>query len=186
MTADDESSMWMETIKAARARVDACEGATLRAELFSVGRIYHVFAVNGREFQEHLLADLDPAQYVARWDIRHPERFEEFLAETDRLLHNFLAGAASLRDHTRRLWTKYPPKDEYLTTEFTLRINETFATSPLARFVQELRNLTVHRSLPVVGGRLSFTGGENVSWNSATGLRKQALVAGSKGWHAAA
>jgi hypothetical protein len=66
---------------------------------------------------------------------------------------------ATLRDHTRRVWEKHRPDDPGITAEYARRVGETFADAPAARFVQQLRNYTLHRRLAVARGRLSMTAG---------------------------
>jgi hypothetical protein len=169
-----------DEIRAARERVAASEGAKLQGELSAVARMYRLFLKNEEELRSHFAKYDDLQAFLELWDANHRERFDAFLDETDRLLHNYLAAAASLADHTMRLWKKYPPQDDEVTAEYERRVEETFKNSPLANFVQGLRNLTVHRQLPVIEGKMSFTGpaheqGESLS--SVTGLSKEALLA---------
>lgn len=175
-------------VRAAHERFAACEGAKLQSELAAVARMYRLFATNEQELRTHFSQYEDVQALLELWDISHPERFEAFLDETDRLLHNYLAAAASLADHTMRLWRKYPPQDEVVSNEYQRRVDETFKNSPLANFVHGLRNLTFHRQLPVIKGTLSFTGPaseEGQSLSSVTGLDKKALLAWD-GWNAGA
>jgi hypothetical protein len=87
--------------------------------------------------------------------VRDLHEFDEFLAEVYRLLHNFLAAAMTLRDHTRRLRQQYPPADSSFSAEYDSRVRTTFVESPLSVFIEDLRNYTLHRSLPFVQGTLT-------------------------------
>lgn len=73
-----------------------------------------------------------------------------FLNEISRLLLNYLSSAKTLIDHTRKLY-----QEEYKNLSFSKvyqnKINETFAESPLAKFIQDLRNYSLHRSIPISG-----------------------------------
>lgn len=91
-------------VQAARAAVAASEGAKLRGELSALSRTYRIFTTNERELRAffHRYTD-DIKSLLELWDISHPHRFEAFLDETDRLLHNYVAAAGSLADHTMRL-----------------------------------------------------------------------------------
>ena len=109
-----------------------------------------MFVGNARQFEAFLAHyDTDVKARLELWDMRNRKGFEAFLDEVDRLFHNFLAAATSLRDHTRRLWQKYPPPDPALAAEYQKRVKQTFADSPLANFVQRLRNYSMHQKLPV-------------------------------------
>lgn len=168
-------------VKELRSKIVRSEGAQLQSELSAVSRMYRLFSMNERELRRHFDVYESVEATLELWDATHPERFEAFLDETDRLLHNYLAAAASLADHTMRLWKKYPPQDAALTEEYRRRVDEAFKSSPLANFIQGLRNLTVHRQLPVIQGTLSLTGGENASLAAVTTLNKEALLAWD-GW----
>jgi hypothetical protein len=182
----DEGEQLLQRINEARDRVSACEGATLRSELIAVGRMYTVFTTNERELRRLFDVYDDVQATLELWDADHPERFDAFLAETERLLHNYLAAASSLADHTMRLWKKYPPKDAELTEGHKRKVEETFVDSPLANFVQGLRNLSTHRRLPLVQGTMSWTTtGENAGMTVVTSLDKDALLAWD-GWKAGA
>jgi hypothetical protein len=77
------------------------------------------------------------------------QAFEEFLDETERYLHNYVAAAASRVDHFRRFkdaeWLDGSPLHE----EYQRRVDEEFKASPLHNFVTDLRNLILHVRLPV-------------------------------------
>ena len=65
------------------------------------------------------------------------------------LLHNFLAAAKSLIDHARVLYEQfYQPKG--LIAGYQKQIDNRFNKHPLSRFVQELRNQSLHVRLPSV------------------------------------
>jgi hypothetical protein len=114
----------------------------------SVGRTYQIFKGNGRELQAHLARSQDPVVSRRMWDARDRSGMDAFVSETDRVLHNYVASVTSLRDHTRRLWQKYPPGDAALTEEYERRVKDTFASAPLVQFIQDLRNYMLHRGLP--------------------------------------
>lgn len=144
-----------ERLKAARAEVAQSPGALLSDELAGVARSYRLFQANAREFAAfHGRFDTDATARVELWDATNRKLFEAFLGEVDRLLHNYLAAASTLRDHTRRLWRQYPPADPALIAEYDQRVREAFTESPLVQFVQRLRNYSTHSQLPVSRGRL--------------------------------
>ncbi|PHE74039.1 hypothetical protein COF47_20595 [Bacillus wiedmannii] len=84
------------------------------------------------------------------------EAFDTFLSEVTRLLHNYLASAKALVEHTRNLF-----KDEYSETEFEAeyhaKIKGIFINSMVSKFIEELRNYTLHRKLPITGASISFS-----------------------------
>jgi len=67
--------------------------------------------------------------------------------EVTRRVHNFVASAFTLVDHTRVFMKEHyegtPLYDRYLA-----KVKETFASDPLSQFVQRLRNYMLHKGLP--------------------------------------
>ncbi|MBZ5623091.1 MAG: hypothetical protein LAQ69_30865 [Acidobacteriia bacterium] len=73
-----------------------------------------------------------------------------FQADNLRLVHNFVAGAFSFRDHTWALMRELSAVGDPLMREYEQKVAEVFADSLVAGFVQDLRNWSVHRGiLPV-------------------------------------
>jgi hypothetical protein len=180
--ADANSEVW-EEIKAARAEIANSPGAALRNELAAVARSYRLFHANATELERFLAQYDDPSARVELWALQNRDSFDAFLDEVDRLFHNFLAAAATLRDHTRRLWDEYSPPDPALTAEYDKRVREAFAESPLVQFVQRLRNYSTHTKLPLALGRFSWT--PETGDQSTTVLPKAALLEWD-GWTATA
>jgi hypothetical protein len=125
-------------------------------------RISHrLFASNYTELIAFL--DLIESEKVAipLHDVKRRREFIQVLDEVTRLLHNFLASAKTLIDHTRshirRLYQAHPFSDEY-----NSKLKEQLASSPVRSFVQDLRNYTQHYTLPLAGS--------HTSWNRESGL----------------
>jgi hypothetical protein len=145
-----------EQLRDAQAAVKASRGALLLSEIRGVARTHRVFSGNERELLELLRQYQRTGNTLHLWDRDDPERFDEFLNEVDRLLHNFLSAAATLRDHTRNLWQEYPSGDTYFASEYVRRRDEAFKNSTSAQFVQNLRNYLVHRRLPFIEGTITI------------------------------
>jgi hypothetical protein len=77
----------------------------------------------------------------------HRQLLEEKFTETYRLLHNFLAAAATLVDHTRRLMDQNGISTAHK-HEHVCDIKATFESDPLSRFVKDFRNYVLHRDRP--------------------------------------
>jgi hypothetical protein len=95
---------------------------------------------------------LELAQNVHRSDVR--DRFE---AEVIQRLHNYVASTMTLVDHTRRIMRD---RSGMIAEEFVRRKSLLLA-NPEVPFIQDLRNFTLHRSLPLLGHTLSMT-----NWNT--------------------
>src|SRR5450759_220200 len=68
------------------------------------------------------------------------------LRELGRLLHNFIAAAKSLVDHTRRLYKKHYTNISI--PEYQEKLRNRFAEDPQIQFVQSLRSYVLHYQVP--------------------------------------
>lgn len=81
-------------------------------------------------------------------------------AEITRLLYNYLASAATLADHCRRVMKEYETTNFYKKYEQKVH---TFATLPESVFLKDLRNYFTHHKIPSIGlsiGDVEFFGEE--------------------------
>ncbi|MEX1014107.1 MAG: hypothetical protein WDZ80_03020 [Candidatus Paceibacterota bacterium] len=68
-------------------------------------------------------------------------------------LHNFVASAISLRDHSRKVYTKvYENKGQF--EEYDKRVKQTFVDNGVIQFVHKLREMCQHYHLPRVSAEL--------------------------------
>lgn len=89
-------------------------------------------------------------------DTRHRDRIMLALNETCRLLHNFLASAKMLVDHTR-VHARDLYADHAFMEEYDGKVAE-LAREPLCRFVQQLRDYNLHYKFPMVGCSMNIPG----------------------------
>lgn len=79
------------------------------------------------------------------------------MQEVVRLLHNFVAAALSLVDHTRVLYRQlYEPRAEF--TDYPEEIAATFSRDPLSQFVIKLRQMSQHYRLPSIENHTKVSG----------------------------
>ena len=146
-----------DELMAMRAGLRQLPGWSVRAQIHGFDRSLRVFAGNADELTRFLRESQEPAAVFRLWADDNREAFERFLDEVDRLLHNFVAAAMSLRDHVRPLRRELLPEDEAdnLARECQARIDEDFTNAPLAHFVLGLRNVMLHDRIPIATGQLS-------------------------------
>jgi len=153
------------------------EGWRIHEEIQRLGRSFYIFRTNYDELTKTLF--LDYAQFLILFDVRNDKNMKEFLIEVTRRLHNFVAGAKTLVDHTRNVAAEL-----YKTTPFwsvyQSELNKRFTSNPAIQFVHCLRNYTLHKDLALVSASLSSTFetairidvsslGEWDGWNAAAG-----------------
>jgi hypothetical protein len=175
----------LEELQAMRAELWRLEGRTVIQEMNALARTLKVFYGNARELRRALGKLDDPPVDVQILALTDKEGFERFLDEVDRLLHNFVASAISLRDHTERIRRKFlPPADDDLADLYERRVRQVFADAPVARFVTELRNYTMHARLPIARGHFHMDMAET-SFDATIHLDAEDLLRRGK-WSASA
>ncbi len=113
-----------------------------------VGRSLRVLSGNHRELLAALVA-LSAAASIWLW---HPARTREMataLGEVTRRLHNYVAAAATLRDHAARFVDRHYPEGSPGRAEWNARTTAAFG-APERVLVNQLRNYSVHRALPIL------------------------------------
>ena len=103
---------------------------------------------------------------------------QEGMREVIALLHNYVASAKSLVDHSRRISRKkYQPKT--LRDEYGRQIQERFVADPLVQFVHDLRGMALHVRLPTVHMSTSF---QNVEGTTEMAVRLRLVKADLEEW----
>jgi hypothetical protein len=110
----------------------------------------YTFKHNYLELQKHLSDQLQPETAFRLAYAQHNKELEAIQLETIRYLHNFIASALSLIDHTRVFQRRLFTKDDAFTTEYQAKIDELFVTSPLAAFIVSFRQYVQHYQSPMI------------------------------------
>ena len=138
-TRDDE-------LQARIGEYEASEGYKLKEEIRAFRTGYDIFIGNYADLERILIQAQDPQVWPHLWDEKHRYRLVKFNREVTRLLHNFVAAAKSLVEHTRNhMRAKYAGTD--FKKEYQARIDQHFTRDPLVQFVEDLRNYMLHKSL---------------------------------------
>ena len=116
---------------------------------------------NYRDLQRlttELVAEAGRAGKISRlrqlWSWDNRRELERMWTDAGRLLHNYLASAYTLMEHTRRhierLYAGSPFGHEYEKEK-----KDQLTNCPVVRFITDLRVYNQHHRLPLVGGELS-------------------------------
>jgi hypothetical protein len=174
----DEDEARVAALTKLRDDLDNSAQLRLVRDFEGVRQTNRVFLGNERELSEFLIKTSEPSVALQIWNLDNRPLFNRFLDEVDRLLHNYVAAAGSLRDHTRRVWKKYLPADDYED-----HARATFAESGVSMFVQKLRNYSLHARLPIAQGHMSWERDKELK--ATVKLRRGELL-GWSGWNASA
>lgn len=147
-----------------------------RSKYIELKHTRYIFA---RNYQE-LRAFLSNSQEEWLNSLGNDSAKRHQLLETARLVHNFVASAMMLKDHSNRVAEKVF-SDKPLKM-YEKKATETFRDNTTCGFIQELRNYTLHRNLPITGLSVHLS---NITQSATTYLflDKSALLEWSK-WQA--
>lgn len=119
----------------------------IRNKIRLLNNSYYIFIYNYIELKSKFVEMNKPENIVRFWDVTKLEEHYKFRHEIIRLLHNYLAAAMSLKDHTN-LYAKELYFEIDFFQEYKAQIQERFTDIPVAKFVQDLRNYIIHKGLP--------------------------------------
>lgn len=135
-------------------------GYKLLKRQHELGWSFQVFYGNAQELIG-FLDSLSRHQFPAHWLSKESQGI--VFGYIVRMLHNFVASAMALKDHCGNVYMQAHYKDE--THPFRIAYNEEvksrFQENPLWRFMQDLRNYTLHRGLPSVSLHLTMESPEH-------------------------
>jgi hypothetical protein len=150
MTTENEHPA--DTLRRLQAEISASPGWAALTRIRRLRRTLAILLANSGDLRAALDFFADPTRSLALWSIERRAEFDQFLGEIDRLLHNFLAAAKTLVDHTRRIMNEaYDGSD--LMTQYSAEVERLFSDGP-PTFVQDLRNYFLHYDLARSTGRM--------------------------------
>ena len=123
---------------------------------------FQVFNMNFCELMKWLEPLKDSRESLCIYNHNEMENIDSLIAETKRLLHNFLASAKSLVDHTRVIVNRLYADHEFR-NEYQSKLDQDLAKNPVQKFVQNLRNYTQHYTLPILALQITFS--EDLNFN---------------------
>ncbi len=109
-----------------------------------------LFENNGSELLSELDKHATPEVVGGLFSPSRRHELDDLRRLTTRLLHNYLASAATLRDLCRNITCAWKAR----LPEYQARVTTEFANDSLSRFVHELRNYSLHNKLPLVSSNL--------------------------------
>jgi hypothetical protein len=116
---------------------------------------YFLFDANYLNLR-HILEQFEqPTVFLKLFDERERGRLTLFVRDAIRLFHNYLAGAATLLDHTRVVNDELYQETSFA-EEYSQQIDQRFKGSPLPHFIEDLRNHMIHKGLPFTLSELRF------------------------------
>ena len=155
-------------------RLKDCEGEKVSRKIEELHATFFIFSENRKQLLTAISAFEHPPNMTTIWRVENRPALKSFHEEIARLLHNYLASAATLIDHTRIFARdRYQGKPFY--EEYKKKRDDTFKMSELAGFIKGLRNWMLHKGLVPTVARLSGKGTTTSSPLSAIVLSHEKL-----------
>ncbi|HGM7034813.1 TPA: hypothetical protein ACKQDS_002560 [Serratia marcescens] len=133
----------------------------------------NVFQMNAIELIEATQRVKDPYQGMLLMMEKNREAGLQAHRELNRHVHNFVSSSLTLVEHTRVFMRKHYAGTKLFET-YEMQVIATFAKSPVAQFVQGLRNYMLHKGLPNSSMFMKFAtspGAMDGSGTMETGVR---------------
>lgn len=127
----------------------------------------NVFQMNALELIEAVQRVKDPDQGLLLMMQSNREAGQQAHRELNRHVHNFVSSSLTLVEHTRVFMRKHYSETELFKT-YETQVIATFAKSPVAQFVQGLRNYMLHKGLPPSSMYMKFEGSPGATDGSGT------------------
>jgi hypothetical protein len=131
-------------------KIRSCEGIKCIHRMEYHNDCISIFSANFEQLSKALLHFENLKNALELMDQNNFEAAKEYHNEISRLLHNFVASAATLTDHTRIFINRF-----YSTTKisklYISRVRDEFINDGLSKFIKDLRNFILHRGLPYTG-----------------------------------
>lgn len=114
-----------------------------------------IFRGNFDQLRELLEFHNDPIKSQELHTVNNREILHAFHTEIARLLHNYVAAAFSLIDHTRKHYNQlYKSTQKF--PDYQAEIEKRFIKDPLSNFIKELRQFVQHYKLPELYSQTKF------------------------------
>lgn len=141
----------------------------LRLETLAVN--YFVLQRNYEEIKILLMAVQHPNTFDQVWAPNKQQEMKRVLREVTRMLHNLVASAKTLVEHTRILIKEWYADTEFL-RDYEIEVKKRFAGNPTVGFIEDLRNFGLHFRLPLISALFEIK--NNPDTNEATA--KQSII----------
>jgi hypothetical protein len=134
---------------------DDLTGKEAAQQVVKLRQTLAVFDRNGDELIVNIDHPCSPTVALGYSPVDQRWKWRAGMDELLRLLHNFVASALSLVDHTRIVYRKlYRPQG--LIADYQDRVDVSFRTDPVTQFVLGLRQMAQHYRMPSVGDEKKF------------------------------
>lgn len=130
------------------------KGREIFGKIKEIERSIYIFQGNFKDLLQDINKFSQPDNLVF-FDVRNREKLESILIEIVRRLHNFVAAAISLVEHTRRI-VRAMYKETPFIYDYQSELESRIISNEQIQFLHDLRNFTLHYDLPPVAASLDL------------------------------
>lgn len=150
--------------------VHASKGMTYLTHKRQRAFTFNIFQMNSQELLDVTRRVNDPEEGLRLMTLDNQAAGEHIHREVTRRIHNFVAAALTLVEHTR-IFIREHYSSSSISIAYQKKIDDEFANDPLAKFVQGLRNYMLHNGLPPSEMYLQFSKQGQEGGRIETGVR---------------
>lgn len=147
--------MEFDDLLKSRNELELLPGYMLLEETKTLKLTFGIFCGNYKELTGLLAFFCQDKRAGELMNLRNRHILEAFQKEAARLLHNYVASAMSLVDHTRNAYRKLDKRIRPF-LEYQVEVDKRFKNNPLSHFMQDLRNYFLHYRIPSTATRVDF------------------------------
>lgn len=165
-------------------QLKSSEGYKLSQKIRRFSLTTYTFNQNYIELSKNLREQQEPHNAYRLMHKEHRDELELIQLETVRMLHNFIASAFSLVDHTRVFCRDLYKEPHPFMSEYQTMVDSTFKVNPLAMFVKDFRQYVQHFQSPAIAIVSNLT--DNPSDINARVVIAKDILLQFSGWNAPA
>ncbi len=165
------------------AEVENSDALRAQSRIRYFADVFHIFARNYTRLSQLLTGLTNVERVLPIWDVERRDDLRLIIGEVLTYVHNYLASARTLVEHTR-IMVRANYDGGPLLAEYQQRIEADLAHDPLGCLIHDLRNYMLHYSLPSTFAHLEMRREPNsdaVTITSRTTIKRAPLLSWS-GW----
>jgi hypothetical protein len=163
-----------------KGKLKECQGYKITNKINQFYLTYYIFNKNFIDLTSLIEKQIEPKNSIRLRESANRKELESLQFETIRLLHNYIAAALSLIDHTRIFVNELYDTDKNFLKEYQDKIHETFINDPLCVFVKSFRQYVQHFQTPLISTVTNLTDKPELL-NTRITISKEMLLSFS-GW----
>lgn len=149
-------------------QIQDSEALKIHHRLKMLDLTHHIIVRNYRDLQMYLKVTQNPESFAKLWVVGKEHELDLAMAEVTRYLLNFVGSAKARIDITRNIMKRSYHTHKFY-KEYRAQVDARFTKVPLAQFIEDLRNYSLHYRLPIAGADweiVSYPHGKSIPYQA--------------------